>query len=301
MAISSPKRYLHRFILQKSLLCWSPSAKPFSSTNPPTSRSGFGKGGRLLRCCRRLRSRDVLQKNMGSSKQPGLLKSLEISCVQKVGNLSWEGSPKWIASSVTLGLHPLGWSFWKLKLEGFYCIGLAFFSGPVKLFLTLGLNDKTRFLAICHYLNLNLALGLSSATCFLAVVCLAYHAGSLSSIAKVGQGCLNAALIYLPMGVFLTSYFLGHFLCKKSFWFDRVCINQDNMIEKTATLQAVPSFVARSDRMLASSRDVVFATYLSPQNNITQLTGGQVCPIRPWGPPCFKRELPFKPLGWWNP
>lgn len=107
-----------------------------------------------------------------------------------------------------------------------------------------------KVVAMCHHLNLDFAIVSSTLACILSVFTLRLHAGSFNGIAQQSGAVLFEALICFPMGTFLISYFSGQCICRKSFWFDRICVSQANATEKAVTLQAVPAFVANSRQML---------------------------------------------------
>eukprot|EP00438_Fugacium_kawagutii_P008968 Skav214289 [mRNA] locus=scaffold2257:225015:225704:+ [translate_table: standard] len=107
-----------------------------------------------------------------------------------------------------------------------------------------------KLLTICDYLNLDFAIISCLCTCFVAGGGLAQRAGSFIAVAEQPQGLLYACLYLLPMLVFVLAYLGGHLFCKKSFWFDRLCIDQENLLLKSQSLQAMPAFVAHSTRMV---------------------------------------------------
>lgn len=110
-----------------------------------------------------------------------------------------------------------------------------------------------KYLAMCHYLNLDLALISSSATAIVTALILILRAGSVTGVAQESVAFLCGALIHWPMSVFLLAYLFGHVgqvFAKQSFWFDRICVDQNDMAVKEQTLQAIPAFVAQSKQML---------------------------------------------------
>ena len=108
-----------------------------------------------------------------------------------------------------------------------------------------------KYLTLCHYLNLDLALISSSATAIVTAFILILRAGSLTGVAQEGVALLCGALIHGPMFVFLLAYLVGHqVFARQSFWFDRICVDQSDMAVKEQTLQAIPAFVAQSKQML---------------------------------------------------
>eukprot|EP00438_Fugacium_kawagutii_P023821 Skav220110 [mRNA] locus=scaffold1727:97641:99233:+ [translate_table: standard] len=115
-----------------------------------------------------------------------------------------------------------------------------------------------KFLAICHYLNLDLAIVLSVLAGLLSLVLLVLHAGNLSGVAQLSQGLLYAGLVCWPMAVFILVYLFGHVCSKRSFWFDAVCVDQSNAFVKAQTLRTIPAFIAQSNKMLILWDDTIF-------------------------------------------
>eukprot|EP00438_Fugacium_kawagutii_P020204 Skav207621 [mRNA] locus=scaffold1878:232672:235876:- [translate_table: standard] len=115
-----------------------------------------------------------------------------------------------------------------------------------------------KFLAICHHLNVDLAIVLSVIACLLALALLLLHAGHLRGVSQFSQNLLYGALVCWPMGVFILTYLFGHVCSKASFWFDSVCIDQSNLFVKTQALRAVPAFIAQSNTMLILWDETVF-------------------------------------------
>eukprot|EP00438_Fugacium_kawagutii_P004970 Skav222401 [mRNA] locus=scaffold4422:329730:331385:+ [translate_table: standard] len=105
-------------------------------------------------------------------------------------------------------------------------------------------------LAVCHYLNLDLAFGSTCLAAVLAVFVLRLNAGSFSAIAQQSQNVLFCSLICWPVVAFLIPFFFGHTVSRKSFWLDRVCVDQDKKDVKAQILDAIPAFVAQSSQML---------------------------------------------------
>ena len=66
------------------------------------------------------------------------------------------------------------------------------------------------------------------------------------------------------MAVFCLVYFFGHTLCRKTFWFDRICVNQTDLELKAKALDALPHFVANSSEMLI----LLDEKYLEPRRGL---------------------------------
>ena len=107
-------------------------------------------------------------------------------------------------------------------------------------------------LAICHHLNLNLAIATSIFAFLLAictmVLCGGPHVSPYSGWLKL-----------FPIGVFVTTYLFGHFINKKTFWFDRISVDQGNLLLKSQTISEIPTFVARSSTLMVLWDDTLFA------------------------------------------
>ena len=106
-------------------------------------------------------------------------------------------------------------------------------------------------LAVCHQLNLNLAIATSIFAClfliFTIVLCGGPHVSTYSRW-----------LTLCPIGVFMTTYLFGHFINKKTFWFDRISVDQGNLLLKSQTLSEIPTFIARSSTLMVLWDDTLF-------------------------------------------
>eukprot|EP00438_Fugacium_kawagutii_P006501 Skav236816 [mRNA] locus=scaffold80:441072:445317:+ [translate_table: standard] len=98
-----------------------------------------------------------------------------------------------------------------------------------------------KFLAVCHYLNLDLAIVLSILACFFATALLFLRAGNWNGVAQLSQSLLYGGLVGWPMAVFILTYFFGHVRSKRSFWFDAVCVDQSNAFVKAQALRTLPA------------------------------------------------------------
>ena len=106
-------------------------------------------------------------------------------------------------------------------------------------------------LAVCHYLNLDLAILSACLATLLSVSILVFTAGSFSGVAQQSQGLLFSCLICWPVVSFLIPYLFGHTaFVRKSFWIDQVCVDQEKKETKAKILEAIPAFVAHSAQML---------------------------------------------------
>eukprot|EP00438_Fugacium_kawagutii_P017973 Skav223033 [mRNA] locus=scaffold5:92529:92993:+ [translate_table: standard] len=106
-----------------------------------------------------------------------------------------------------------------------------------------------KLLSVCHYLNWDVAVFSSVGVSLLAACALVLHAGSFSAAARQ-QGLLYGCLYACPMLIFFLAYLAGHLCSRRSFWFDRLCIDQENLLLKCRSLQAIPAIVAHSTRMI---------------------------------------------------
>ena len=108
-----------------------------------------------------------------------------------------------------------------------------------------------KFLALCLYLNLQMAVGCCMITWMFFVVLLI----SLHGAAGLGGSrLLLPCFVYLPMAMFFVVFFFGQQLsagrCSPSVWIDRLCIHQTDLELKAEQIKSVPTFVVRSSRML---------------------------------------------------
>ena len=101
-----------------------------------------------------------------------------------------------------------------------------------------------KWLAVCHYLNLDLAMAVSGFVCILSATILVLSAGSIDAVAAVKpRHWLFIVLLCCPTVVFLIAYVCGHWHYRKTFWVDQVCVDQRNPLVKSQTLQALPAFI----------------------------------------------------------
>ena len=105
-------------------------------------------------------------------------------------------------------------------------------------------------LALCHCLNLNLAIGSCGIAFLLAIVILVLHAGSIRAVAQQDPALRYCLSLLWPFFVFLGTYLFGHLLHPRRFWIDQVCVHPSDAEVKSRTLQAIPAFVAQSNQML---------------------------------------------------
>ena len=83
-------------------------------------------------------------------------------------------------------------------------------------------------------------------------------AGGFSAVAQQHQNVLFHCLYVWPMLVFVGSYAGGHFFSSRSFWFDQVCIDQQNLLLRCQALKAVPAFVANATRLVVLYDETYF-------------------------------------------
>eukprot|EP00438_Fugacium_kawagutii_P004317 Skav229425 [mRNA] locus=scaffold2297:257456:259066:+ [translate_table: standard] len=119
--------------------------------------------------------------------------------------------------------------------------------------------DFLKLLAVCHHLNFHLAFASSVVASLLVAVIVVLYAGSFSGVAQMDQSLVGICMVCCPLGVFVCSYFFGHTArADKSFWFDRVCVPQDNALARVQTLRTLPAFIAQSTQMLVLWDDSIF-------------------------------------------
>ncbi|CAE7867464.1 hypothetical protein AK812_SmicGene34651 [Symbiodinium microadriaticum] len=124
----------------------------------------------------------------------------------------------------------------------------------VDMFISHSWSDPAwmKFLSLCQFLNFNKAILSAFSMSLGSALILLMHAGSVSELHNsfAGTGLLSWFLCYLPVAVFFLVYFLGHTLSRRTFWFDRICVHQENLDLKAKTIDALPHFVANSREML---------------------------------------------------
>ena len=115
-----------------------------------------------------------------------------------------------------------------------------------------------KVLALCHELNLNLAVASSIFACLVSslIIALEIRGDHMSSDSR---SFMFSWLKLFPVAVFLATYLFGHFFTKKTFWFDQISVSQGDLLLKSQTIQQIPSFIARSSRMLVLWDDSFFA------------------------------------------
>jgi len=108
-----------------------------------------------------------------------------------------------------------------------------------------------KFLALCLHLNLQMAVVCCMMT-WIFFVALMISWNGVSGLG--GSHLLLPCFVYLPMATFLIVFFFGQQLSlglwSPSVWIDRLCIHQTDLELKAEQIKSVPTFVARSSRML---------------------------------------------------
>eukprot|EP00439_Symbiodinium_sp_Y106_P041376 s2431_g5.t1 len=108
-----------------------------------------------------------------------------------------------------------------------------------------------KFLALCVYLNLQMAVACCMITWILVVLLMI----SLHGVSGLGGSrLLLPCFVYLPMATFFVVFFFGQQLSvglwSPSVWIDRLCIHQTDLELKAEQINSVPTFVVRSSRLL---------------------------------------------------
>ncbi|CAE6971381.1 unnamed protein product, partial [Symbiodinium sp. CCMP2592] len=124
-------------------------------------------------------------------------------------------------------------------------------------------GTRPKFLALCLYFNLGVAVKCSIATWFAVVVLL------VSCFGLTGLGGSYLALpclVYLPLATFLVVFIFAQQLFGgfswfggQSVWLDILCVHQTDMARKAEQIAALPTFVAHSSRMLILWDDTYFS------------------------------------------
>ncbi|CAE7468168.1 unnamed protein product [Symbiodinium sp. CCMP2456] len=108
-----------------------------------------------------------------------------------------------------------------------------------------------KLLALCVYLNLQMAVACCMITWILVVLLMI----SLHGVSGLGGSrLLLPCFVYLPMASFFIAFFFGQQLTfglwSPSVWIDRLCIHQTDLDLKAEQIKSVPTFVVRSSRLL---------------------------------------------------
>ncbi|CAK9016212.1 unnamed protein product [Durusdinium trenchii] len=114
-----------------------------------------------------------------------------------------------------------------------------------------------KFLALCMYFNLGMAVKCAFGTWLLMVTVLLGWGG----ITSLGGSCLALpCLVYLPMIMFFLVFLFGHQIMgdTPSVWVDKLCIHQTDPDLKAEQIASLAVFVARSQRMLILWDDTYF-------------------------------------------
>ena len=107
----------------------------------------------------------------------------------------------------------------------------------------------TKALALCQYLNFDLAFAASIFTWIAAILVMLLRAGSLSRLMDQETYFLNLVFVILPTAVFIVVYFGGHVMSRKTLWFDQVCVSE-SPLSRLETIQAIPCFIATTKDMV---------------------------------------------------
>ncbi|CAE7621381.1 unnamed protein product [Symbiodinium sp. CCMP2592] len=153
-----------------------------------------------------------------------------------------------------------------LRPEDVSSAGDAAFAGTepvshVEVFIshTWGSPRWLKYLGICYFLNMGLAVKAAVTAWLLAVVGL-----MVFKVTKMfcGKQYLLLLLTEFPVLVFFVFFFFGQSLSRglwaPTFWLDKLCIHQTNQNLKAQQVAALPVFVARSTRMLVLWDDTYF-------------------------------------------
>ena len=115
-------------------------------------------------------------------------------------------------------------------------------------------------LAICHHLNLDWAIASSFFAWFgICIFYFGFYRGESSYDSRESLETPSMWLKLFPITVFIVIYLFGHFIRKKTFWFDRISVNQVNLLVKSKTISQLPTFIARSSHLLVLWDDSLFA------------------------------------------
>ena len=104
-------------------------------------------------------------------------------------------------------------------------------------------------LALCQYLNFDLAFASSILTWITTILVMLLRAGSYTALLNQDFYFLNLILIASPTAVFIVAYFGGHVMSRKALWFDQVCVSE-SPLARLETIQAIPCFIATAKVMV---------------------------------------------------
>ncbi|CAE7404134.1 unnamed protein product [Symbiodinium natans] len=123
-----------------------------------------------------------------------------------------------------------------------------------------GARRWVKFLAVCYFLNLSMAIKCTLASALFCATCKVLKAGSLAGLG--GDPWIMPFVVYLPMSIFFIMFFFGQTITRgrwsPSLWIDKLCVLQTDESMKAKAVSAFPVFLARSSQMLVLWDDDYF-------------------------------------------
>eukprot|EP00401_Gymnodinium_catenatum_P005764 CAMPEP_0117496530 /NCGR_PEP_ID=MMETSP0784-20121206/20705_1 /TAXON_ID=39447 /ORGANISM="" /LENGTH=532 /DNA_ID=CAMNT_0005291505 /DNA_START=48 /DNA_END=1647 /DNA_ORIENTATION=+ len=120
-----------------------------------------------------------------------------------------------------------------------------------------------KYLALLYHANLRIAVTCAVITWLFSVWLLLHQYDyALASFGGVSWGMpVTARVVFAPVAVFYSVFFLGHKCPRRRrdmYWVDKLCIHQTRTDLKHAGIDALPEFVANSNRLLLLWSDQYF-------------------------------------------
>ena len=116
-----------------------------------------------------------------------------------------------------------------------------------------------KMLAMCHHLNLDLAIASSVVTWAVVLLVMLLRAGSYVALLQESSALLLSTTVVLPMAVWLLAYVGCDAVRATRLWFDRACVSNATPFSKLHTLQMIPAIVASSREMLVVWDESLFS------------------------------------------
>ncbi|OLQ13266.1 hypothetical protein AK812_SmicGene2758 [Symbiodinium microadriaticum] len=123
-----------------------------------------------------------------------------------------------------------------------------------------GARRWVKFLAMCFFLNLGMAVKATLASALIVAACMLLAAGSVTGLG--GDPLVMPLLGYLPMSIFFLVFFFGQTITgghwSPTLWLDKLCVLQTDECMKAKAISAFPVFLAHSNQMLVLWDDDYF-------------------------------------------
>ncbi|CAE7475000.1 unnamed protein product [Symbiodinium sp. CCMP2456] len=123
-----------------------------------------------------------------------------------------------------------------------------------------GARRWVKFLAMCFFLNLGMAVKATLSSALIVAACMLLAAGSVTGLG--GDPLVMPLLGYLPMSIFFLVFFFGQTITggrwSPTLWLDKLCVLQTDECMKAKAISAFPVFLAHSKQMLVLWDDDYF-------------------------------------------